>query len=227
VKRGSTGGSRSITGVGQLRGSFTYGAGAGDRSACAQTGAKAMLPKVAQQTAIRTTCLSFMGSGDSNSLPSRNVVRLVVLDRRERVLLVQAQDRGNPDFGTVWELPGGGVESGESVAEAAIRELREETGLVIASVPAPVWKRDVIYTYRGVRRLHHESICVVRLEGDPAAFEISGRKGFEVEDLGEVRWWSQGELLASSEQFYPMSLAAVLPHVLAGEQVEEALETWP
>jgi hypothetical protein len=79
----------------------------------------------------------------------------------------------------------------------------------------------------GSCRLHHESICVVRLEGDPAAFEISGRKGFEVEDLGEVRWWSMGELLVSGEQFYPMSLAAVLPRVLAGEQVEEALETWP
>jgi 8-oxo-dGTP pyrophosphatase MutT (NUDIX family) len=162
-----------------------------------------------------------------DSLPSRNVVRLVVLDSRERVLLVQAQDRGNPAFGTCWELPGGGIEPGESLAEAAIRELREETGVVIASVPAPTWERDVIYTYRGVRRRHHERICVVRLETDPATIETSGRTGFEVEDLGEVRWWSVSEVRASTEQFYPRSLPGVLPSLLAGERIEEALETWP
>jgi 8-oxo-dGTP pyrophosphatase MutT (NUDIX family) len=164
---------------------------------------------------------------NTGSLPSRNVVRLVVLDSRERVLLVQARDRSNPGFGTCWELPGGGVEPGESLAEAAIRELREETGLVIASVSAPTWRRDVIYTYRGVRRRHHENICVVHLGSDPSAIDASGRLGFEIEDLGEVRWWSVSELRASTELFYPKSLPTVLPSLLAGEQVEEALETWP
>src|SRR3954451_342718 len=44
---------------------------------------------------------------------------------RERVLLTQRTDNGR------WCLPGGGVEPGESAAEACAREVWEETGLVV------------------------------------------------------------------------------------------------
>jgi ADP-ribose pyrophosphatase YjhB (NUDIX family) len=42
---------------------------------------------------------------------------------REKVLLTRRTDNGR------WCLPGGAMESGESAAEACIREVREETGL--------------------------------------------------------------------------------------------------
>ena len=47
----------------------------------------------------------------------------VIFDRRGRVLLQQRSDGGQ------WGLPGGGHEIGESVIEAVVREVREETGL--------------------------------------------------------------------------------------------------
>src|SRR5579885_3187653 len=49
----------------------------------------------------------------------------VVVQDAGRVLLIKREDF------EVWALPAGGVESGETLAQTAIREVREETGLVV------------------------------------------------------------------------------------------------
>ncbi len=48
---------------------------------------------------------------------------LVLDEAREKVLMTQREDNGR------WCLPGGGMDPGESAAEACLRELVEETGL--------------------------------------------------------------------------------------------------
>jgi ADP-ribose pyrophosphatase YjhB (NUDIX family) len=59
--------------------------------------------------------------------PERPVVAVgVLLLDGDRVLLVQ---RARPPQVGKWTVPGGGVEVGETLEEAALRELREETGL--------------------------------------------------------------------------------------------------
>jgi 8-oxo-dGTP pyrophosphatase MutT (NUDIX family) len=50
----------------------------------------------------------------------------VIFDRAGRILLQQRSDGGQ------WGLPGGSVEIGESVADACVREVKEETGLRVA-----------------------------------------------------------------------------------------------
>lgn len=167
---------------------------------------------------------------DSTDRPAieRNVVRAVVLDSADRVLLLQVGELDNPAFGTAWELPGGGIEAGETHVQAVIRELREETGIVIASeqIAAPSWKRDVLYDYRGERRLQHEVISLVRLAGPTPAIDSMLREGFERQDLFDARWWTQQEILGSSEWFYPRSLPSMLSRFLDGAIIEEALEVW-
>jgi 8-oxo-dGTP pyrophosphatase MutT (NUDIX family) len=54
---------------------------------------------------------------------TRRSACVLLFDASDRLLLVQSGD--------AWLVPGGGVEEGEGLAEAAARELREETGLTV------------------------------------------------------------------------------------------------
>lgn len=159
----------------------------------------------------------------------RDAVRLVVLDAEARILLLQVRDATNPQFGTAWELPGGGMEAGETYAQAALRELREETGLEVApeTLVAPRWRRQVSYTYRGIRWQQDEHILAVRVGEACPAIADSFRQGVEKDDVLDARWWSAQQISASSERFYPRSLPALLPRFLRGEMLEEPPETWP
>ena len=68
---------------------------------------------------------------NSRRYPARPVlgVGALILDDA-RVLLIQ---RGQPPLAGYWSLPGGGVETGERLEEAIIREVEEETGLEVAT----------------------------------------------------------------------------------------------
>ena len=64
----------------------------------------------------------------------RTAARVVVLDQHGHVLLLEARDPADASKGQWWEIPGGGIEKGETSAEAALRELYEETGIELESL---------------------------------------------------------------------------------------------
>lgn len=157
----------------------------------------------------------------------RHAVRVVLTDEGGRVLLFHAV---TPDVGPAgwWELPGGGIDAGESYLEAAVREVREETGLVLdpAVLGPPAWTRDSTWRSRGLRRLQHEVVVAARVPGHRPAVSGTGRTAYEREVYVDVRWWHMADILASTARFYPGRLPELLPAFLAGETIDEPFEHW-
>lgn len=158
----------------------------------------------------------------------RTSVRAVVLDRSGRILLFHTVDQTMPEVGAWWELPGGGMEPGESTAATAVREIAEETGLVVeeASVSPPTWLRTVTYVRRHVRVLQHERVVLVQVAQLQPAVLRDGQTLEERETYGEARWWPPAEIEASSERFYPGSLPRLLSIFLSGARIDEPFEHW-
>jgi len=64
-------------------------------------------------------------------MPHDITAAFALVEEDERILLVSETRRFGAAVRLCWDIPGGGAEPGESLEEAMIREVREETGLVV------------------------------------------------------------------------------------------------
>jgi 8-oxo-dGTP diphosphatase len=111
------------------------------------------------------------------------------------VLLIQ---RGNPPFQGRWALPGGFVEEGEPVAQAAPRELAEETGLRAGDL-----KLLGVYDTPG-RDPRGWTISVVYLAQIAGRVDVVG-----ADDASDARWFAV-EALPELAFDHPVILADAL-----------------
>lgn len=134
--------------------------------------------------------------------------RVLLVDQYDRVLLLLTRHdvEGYP---ARWLTTGGHLEQGEDHPTAAIREVFEETGLVIEDAGPPVWSYDFVAERApGVWASHHEVWYAVRT----SRFEVdtSNWTPEEKVDIIDQRWWSVDELDSTTEPLEPPSLARLL-----------------
>ena len=121
---------------------------------------------------------------EGRSYPSRPYLAVsAAIIRDGRVLIVR---RARPPARGVFTLPGGGVEAGETLHEAVIREVLEETGLVIAPI-ALAGHREVIARDGDGKVERHFVILPF------AARWIAGEVALN-EELAEAHWLVPAEL---------------------------------
>jgi 8-oxo-dGTP pyrophosphatase MutT (NUDIX family) len=147
----------------------------------------------------------------------RQAARVVLLDRSGCVLLLSARDPADPAKPPWWEIPGGGIDAQETSAEAARRELLEETGIDGVEVGPCVWTQHAVFSFGGYRFDQHERIHVAWCDGADLELAVpAGLEALEVLAFGRRRWWPVAELLGSTDRVLPHRLREFLPDLADG-----------
>jgi 8-oxo-dGTP diphosphatase len=161
----------------------------------------------------------------TSGLRIRRAVRALLVTPDEHVLLVRFEFPTR----TVWSLPGGGLDPGETHLEALHRELIEEVGLHDPVVGAHVWNREHIIPHEdgrwdGQRDRYYLVEAKERFEPTPALSWDQLR----AERLHELRWWHVEEIERAADDdvwFSPRRLAAHLRALLAEGPPSSPIDT--
>jgi|1186.fasta_scaffold866848_2 8-oxo-dGTP diphosphatase len=136
--------------------------------------------------------------------------RLLVIDPLQRILLFRFEHRQGALAGQqFWATPGGALDPGESYAQAACRELLEETGLSVDDIGPEVGQRVATFQMPDGEMVRaDERFFLVRA----GALEISTERwtALEHEVMAAHRWWSAADLRSATEQVWPEDLTELL-----------------
>jgi 8-oxo-dGTP pyrophosphatase MutT (NUDIX family) len=123
----------------------------------------------------------------------RQTARVLPVNPEGRVLLLHGWDPHHPEA-PFWFTIGGGAEQGESLRDAATRELREETGIVIdsAALGEPIAHNTVEFSWNGYDIVQGQTFYAVRVES--ADVTLDGLDDWERATTDKYGWLSAEDL---------------------------------
>ncbi|MGU3489640.1 NUDIX hydrolase [Enterobacter bugandensis] len=137
-------------------------------------------------------------------------VRLFVINSSRQVLLFRFSHTNDALAGkSYWATPGGGVEYGESYELAALRELKEETGIIRDNVGKSVAERTFEMTLpSGETVLAEERFFVVFCSEEE--INTHGWSDNERSVISYSYWWGADELNQTQEIIYPDNIVELI-----------------
>lgn len=124
------------------------------------------------------------------------------------VLLISGRDPASAVSPQFWLVPGGGARRGETVEDAARREIYEEVGARLGELGPVVWRRHVSFEYAGCWYEQSEWFFVARTS--PFTPRPVSLTSLERRSTTGARWWGLDELASCSDPVYPRELVALV-----------------
>jgi 8-oxo-dGTP diphosphatase len=129
----------------------------------------------------------------------------MLFDEAGAILLIRfVVPREDGEF-VFWALPGGEIEPGETEADAAVRELKEELGIAV-TVEGPVYRDANMFLHQG--EMQDNLDFLFRARCGRAEPRLTGLTMEEIGIMKEMRWWTADEVEDSEERIFPGELAA-------------------
>ena len=140
--------------------------------------------------------------GERPALWHRQTARVLPVDPEGRVLLLHGWDPHRPEQ-PFWFTIGGAAEAGESLRDAAARELREEVGISVdpALLGKPIARSTIEFSWAGHRISQHQTFYAIFIES--AEVSLAGLDSWEQATTDKYGWLSADDLSATERPAHP------------------------
>jgi 8-oxo-dGTP pyrophosphatase MutT (NUDIX family) len=150
------------------------------------------------------------GRANGRQTRHRTCARVLPVNPQGEVLLLHGWDPAAPDE-PYWFSIGGAIDPGETLVDAAVREMREETGIAIQSteLSEPIAREDAEFDWGIWRLVQDQTYFALAFAHDPGQISLDGLEPLERTSIDAAAWWTPDDLEADGT-----AASARLPEIM-------------